>query len=92
MDVAVLVSPTAGRGRAGVLTDDVLAAFRSSGLSPRLLPATTGADAERQAAEAVAAGAAAVGGAAGDAHRAGGGGEAVVVERLDEYALDRRGR
>ena len=42
-DVAVLVSPTAGRGRAGVLTDDVLAVFRAAGLSPRLLPATTGA-------------------------------------------------
>ncbi|TFV82775.1 sphingosine kinase, partial [Blastococcus sp. CT_GayMR16] len=56
-DVAVLVSPTAGRGRAGVLTEDVLAAFRAAGLSPRLLPATTGAEAERQAAEAVAAGA-----------------------------------
>ena len=56
MDVAVLVSPAAGRGRAGVLADDVLAAFRAAGLTPRLLPATTGADAERQAAEAVAAG------------------------------------
>jgi len=66
MDVAVLVSPTAGRGRAGVLTDDVLAAFRSAGLSPRLLPATTGADAERQGAEAVAAGAAAVVAVGGD--------------------------
>jgi diacylglycerol kinase (ATP) len=65
-EVAVLVSPTAGRGRAGVLTDDVLAAFRSAGLSPRLLPATTGADAERQGAEAVAAGAAAVVAVGGD--------------------------
>ena len=65
-DVAVLVRPTAGRGRAGVLTDDVLAAFRSAGLSPRLLPATTGADAERQGAEAVAAGAAAVVAVGGD--------------------------
>jgi YegS/Rv2252/BmrU family lipid kinase len=65
-DVAFLVSPTAGRGRAGVLTDDVLAAFRSAGLSPRLLPATTGADAERQGAEAVAAGAAAVVAVGGD--------------------------
>ena len=42
MEVAVLVSPTAGRGRAGVLADDVLAAFRAAGLAPRLLPATTG--------------------------------------------------
>ena len=66
MEVAVLVSPTAGRGRAGVLTDDVLAAFRSTGLSPLLLPATTGADAERQAAEAVAAGAGAVVAVGGD--------------------------
>jgi YegS/Rv2252/BmrU family lipid kinase len=66
MDVAVLVSPTAGRGRAGVLTDDVLAAFRAAGLSPHLLPATTGADAEKQAAEAVAAGAGAVVAVGGD--------------------------
>ena len=65
-DVAVLVSPTAGRGRARVLTDDVLATFRSAGLTPRLLPATTGADAERQAADAVAAGAGAVVAVGGD--------------------------
>jgi diacylglycerol kinase (ATP) len=65
-DVAVLVSPTAGRGRAGVLTDDVLAVFRAAGLSPRLLPATTGADAEKQAAEAVASGAGAVVAVGGD--------------------------
>jgi YegS/Rv2252/BmrU family lipid kinase len=65
-EVAVLVSPTAGRGRARVLTHDVLAAFRSAGLTPRLLPATTGADAERQAAEAVAAGAGAVVAVGGD--------------------------
>jgi diacylglycerol kinase (ATP) len=66
MDVAVLVSPTAGRGRAGVLTDDVLAVLRAAGLSPRLLPATTGADAERQATEAVATGARAVVAVGGD--------------------------
>jgi diacylglycerol kinase (ATP) len=66
MDVAVLVSPTAGRGRAGVLTDDVLAVLRAAGLSPRLLPATTGADAERQANEAVATGARAVVAVGGD--------------------------
>jgi diacylglycerol kinase (ATP) len=65
-EVAVLVSPTAGRGRARVLTGDVLTAFRSAGLTPRLLPATTGADAERQAAEAVAAGAGAVVAVGGD--------------------------
>ena len=66
MEVAVLVSPTAGRGRAGVLADDVLAAFRAAGLSPRLLPATTGADAEHQAADAVADGAGAVVAVGGD--------------------------
>jgi diacylglycerol kinase (ATP) len=66
MEVAVLVSPTAGRGRAGVLADDVLAVFRAGGLSPRLLPATTGADAERQAAGAVADGAGAVVAVGGD--------------------------
>jgi diacylglycerol kinase (ATP) len=66
MEVAVLVSPTAGRGRARALTDDVLAAFRSAGLTPRLLPATTGAEAERQAAEAVAGGVSAVVAVGGD--------------------------
>jgi diacylglycerol kinase (ATP) len=66
MEVGVLVSPTAGRGRARVLTDDVLAVLRSAGLSPRLLPATTGRDAERQAAEAVAAGAGAIVAVGGD--------------------------
>jgi diacylglycerol kinase (ATP) len=66
MEVVVLVSPTAGRGRARVLTDDVLGALRGAGLSPRLLPATTGRDAERQAAEAVAAGARAVVAVGGD--------------------------
>jgi YegS/Rv2252/BmrU family lipid kinase len=66
MEVAVLVSPTAGRGRAGVLADDVLAVFRAAGFSPRLLPATTGADAERQAAGAVADGAGAVVAVGGD--------------------------
>jgi YegS/Rv2252/BmrU family lipid kinase len=66
MEVGVLVSPTAGRGRARVLTDDVLTAFRTAGLSPRLLPATTGGDAERQAAEAVAAGTGAIVAVGGD--------------------------
>jgi diacylglycerol kinase (ATP) len=56
MDVAVLVSPSAGRGRARALSGAVLEALRSSGLNPRVLPATTGADAEAQAAEAVAGG------------------------------------
>ncbi|HEV7187640.1 MAG TPA: YegS/Rv2252/BmrU family lipid kinase [Blastococcus sp.] len=66
MEVGVLVSPTAGRGRARGLTDHVLATFRTAGLSPRLLPATTGAEAERQAAEAVAAGAGAIVAVGGD--------------------------
>jgi diacylglycerol kinase (ATP) len=66
VEVAVLVSPAAGRGRAGVLAADVLAAFRAAGLTPRLLPATTGADGEQQAAEAVAAGAGAVVAVGGD--------------------------
>ncbi|MCW2533902.1 MAG: putative sphingosine/diacylglycerol kinaselike enzyme [Blastococcus sp.] len=66
MDVAVLVSPTAGRGGAGVLTEDVLATFRAAGLSPRVLPATTGTDAEKQATEAVAAGAGAIVAVGGD--------------------------
>jgi diacylglycerol kinase (ATP) len=65
-DVAVLVSPAAGRGRAGVLAGDVLAAFSRAGLAPRLLPATTGAEGERQAAQAVADGAMAVVAVGGD--------------------------
>ena len=44
----------------------MLAAFRAAGFSPELLPATTGAEAERQAAEAVAAGAGAVVAVGGD--------------------------
>jgi diacylglycerol kinase (ATP) len=66
MEVGVLVSPTAGRGRAHALTDDVLTAFRAAGLSPQLLSATTGGDAERQAAGAVAAGAGAIVAVGGD--------------------------
>jgi YegS/Rv2252/BmrU family lipid kinase len=66
MEVGVLVSPLAGRGRARVLTDDVLGALRATGLSPRLLPATTGHDAEKQAAEAVATGAGAIVAVGGD--------------------------
>ena len=66
MDVAVLVSPAAGRGRARALADDVLGALRAGGLAPRLLPATTGAEGERQATEAVAAGMAAVVAVGGD--------------------------
>jgi len=59
-DVAVLVSPAAGRGRAGVLAGNVLTAFSAAGFASRLLPATTGAEGERQAAQAVADGAVAV--------------------------------
>ena len=55
-DVAVLVSPAAGRGRGTALAGAVLGAFQDAGFSPELLPATTGAEAERQASEALAAG------------------------------------
>src|SRR4051794_31991877 len=65
MDVAVLVSPAAGRGRAKASSAAVLAALREGGLTPRLLPATTRVDAEQQAADAVAAGTRAVAGAPG---------------------------
>src|SRR4051794_41552274 len=66
MDVAVLVSPAAGRGRAKASSTAVLAALREGGLTPRLLPATTRADAEQQAADAVAAGTGAVVAVGGD--------------------------
>ena len=67
MDVAVLVSPAAGRGRARASSAGVLAALpAAAGFAPRVLPATTGADAERQAAEAVAGG---VGGGGGRRRR-----------------------
>jgi YegS/Rv2252/BmrU family lipid kinase len=66
MDVAVLVSHAAGRGRAGALAADVLTAFREAGLKAHVLPATTGADGERQAAGAVAAGAGAIVAVGGD--------------------------
>jgi diacylglycerol kinase (ATP) len=66
MDVAVLVSPAAGRGRAPALGRSVIGALRSAGLSPRVLPATTGGEAERQAAKAVAEGTGAVVAVGGD--------------------------
>ncbi len=66
MDVAVLVSPVAGRGRARALSGAVLDGLRAAGLDPRVLPATTGAEAERQAADAVAAGTGAVVAVGGD--------------------------
>ena len=60
MDVAVLVSPAAGRGRASALGAAVLDELRAAGLKTHVLPATTGSEAERQAADAVAAGIGAV--------------------------------
>src|SRR5687768_8791739 len=66
MDVAVLISPAAGRGRARAVSDAVLDSLGAGGLKPRVLSATTGADAERQAAEAVAAGIGAVVAVGGD--------------------------
>ena len=65
-EVAVLVSPTAGRGRARRVTAAVLGALRSAGLAPRVLAATTRAAAEREAAAAVASGAGAVFAVGGD--------------------------
>jgi len=66
VDVAVLISPAAGRGRARALSGAVVDGLRAAGLDPRVLPATTGAEAERQAAEAVAAGTGAVVAVGGD--------------------------
>ncbi|WP_104523869.1 diacylglycerol/lipid kinase family protein [Blastococcus atacamensis] len=66
MDVAVLVSPAAGRGRARARADAVLAGLRDAGLTPHVLPATTGADAETRAAAAVAQGTGAVVAVGGD--------------------------
>ncbi|TYP89122.1 diacylglycerol/lipid kinase family protein [Blastococcus xanthinilyticus] len=66
MDVAVLVSPVAGRGRARTVSASVLAALRDAGLRPRVLDAVTRPDAERCAADAVRAGAAAVVAIGGD--------------------------
>ncbi|MGY1616469.1 diacylglycerol/lipid kinase family protein [Geodermatophilus sp. SYSU D00691] len=66
MDVAVLVPPAAGRGRARAAAHGVLGALRAAGLEPRVLPATTRAAAEQQAAQAVAAGTGAVVAVGGD--------------------------
>jgi diacylglycerol kinase (ATP) len=65
-DVAVLVSPGAGRGRAAALVAQVLAAFGEAGFAPELLPAASAAEAEAQAAAAVAAGTRAVVAVGGD--------------------------
>jgi len=59
-DVAVLVSPVAGRGRARKLGEGVLGELRAGGLDPRLLAAVTGAEAESAARRAVADGCAAL--------------------------------
>ena len=59
-DIAVLVSPAAGRGRAAAVGSAVLDELRAAGLKTHVLPATTGAEAERQAAAAVADGIGAV--------------------------------
>jgi diacylglycerol kinase (ATP) len=66
VDVAVLVSPAAGRGRARAVSGAVLAALRADGLSVSVLPATGRADAERQASAAVAGGTGAVIAVGGD--------------------------
>jgi diacylglycerol kinase (ATP) len=66
VDVAVLVSAAAGRGRAAPLAGTVLAELRAAGLSPRVLPATTGAEAEAQGRAAVAGGVAALVAVGGD--------------------------
>ena len=66
MDVAVLVSPSAGRGRARLAADGVLAALRDGGLTPTALPAATREEAERQAADAVTGGVDAVVAVGGD--------------------------
>jgi diacylglycerol kinase (ATP) len=66
MDVAVLVSAVAGRGRATGVAESVLSEFRRGGLDVRVLPATTGAEAEKLAADAVAAGVGAIATVGGD--------------------------
>ena len=65
-DVAVVVSPAAGRGRGTSLAADVLTAFRDAGFVPEVLPATSGAEAEKQAGAAVASGTRAVVAVGGD--------------------------
>ncbi|MGY1696151.1 diacylglycerol kinase family protein [Geodermatophilus sp. SYSU D00814] len=66
MEVAVLVSPAAGRGRARVVSAAVLATLRRAGLVPRVLAAAGRDEAERAAADAVAAGTGAVVAVGGD--------------------------
>lgn len=66
VEVAVLVSAAAGRGRARTASATVLEVLRRGGLSPTVLAATTRAEAERAAVAAVAAGTAAVVAVGGD--------------------------
>ncbi len=66
MDVAVLVSPTAGRGRARLASAAVLDALRAGGLRPSVLATGTRDAAERAAAGAVATGTGAVVAVGGD--------------------------
>ncbi|WP_448639482.1 diacylglycerol/lipid kinase family protein [Geodermatophilus sp. URMC 63] len=66
VDVAVLVGPAAGRGRARTVSGAVLDVLRRGGLAPRLLPTTSRVEAARTAAAAVAGGAAAVVAVGGD--------------------------
>ncbi|WP_029432454.1 diacylglycerol kinase family protein [Blastococcus sp. URHD0036] len=66
LSAAVLVSPGAGRGRAPAAADAALDALRAAGVTPRVLPATTRADAEQQAAAAVADGVSVVVAVGGD--------------------------
>jgi len=65
-EVAVLVGPTAGRGRHSHLLDDVLTALRASGRDVQRLSATTMDGAVRAGQEAVAGGAAALVAIGGD--------------------------
>jgi len=64
--VAVLVNAAAGRGRGARAVDAVAAALAAGGVRPVLLAASSRADAERMAAEAVAEGVAAVAALGGD--------------------------
>ena len=66
MDVSVLISPAAGRGRARARAGAVVDALRAAGLTPHVLAATSGAEAERRAAAAVGEGTGAVVAVGGD--------------------------
>ncbi len=64
--VAVLMNPTAGRGRHGALADAVLATLRTGGTDVRVLEADSAAAAERASRDAVAGGAGALVAVGGD--------------------------